>query len=392
MAGLSVKRPLPGLPETDVFVVDLGFLNETQAVSTSFQVFEQIDPISIQIWSEKSCTSAQHRSDHSRKHCSRLFPCYFPAISILFLTWQMVTKYRKPPVAGDTAWHFTLGARTPHVQGHGRRRDGRWHCFGHGSVLTWRLPIFLRRCRCVGNPWKSNCWRKGHGQPKHGTSTYFGRPCHAPTLRKLTKSNKEPCKKSRKWVHNLCRMYRNHWKPFVCVCGSLTAQKVGNAVCRWSGDRSETVSQPMLCQNTWQWGLAPICQVRGSNRESHAVSSGFESSASMENKAGWAKSVHSFLVFLVFLGAVPSFHKSSYRSLPVPVQQQQDTPRISVEGGAKRQVEPGGAAVYAQRKQSISWHMSYSGLKGKLSETVHAFVWDEEDRTSWNELKQIDIK
>lgn len=49
MAGLSVKRPLPGLPETDVFVVDLGFLNETQAVSTSFHVFEQIDPISIQI-------------------------------------------------------------------------------------------------------------------------------------------------------------------------------------------------------------------------------------------------------------------------------------------------------------------------------------------------------
>ena len=27
----SLTRPLPGLPETDVFVVDLGFLNETQA-------------------------------------------------------------------------------------------------------------------------------------------------------------------------------------------------------------------------------------------------------------------------------------------------------------------------------------------------------------------------
>ena len=27
------QRPLPGLPETDVFVVDLGFLNETEAIS-----------------------------------------------------------------------------------------------------------------------------------------------------------------------------------------------------------------------------------------------------------------------------------------------------------------------------------------------------------------------
>ena len=37
-------------------------------------------------------------------------------------------------------------------------------------------------------------------------------------------------KKCRKWVHNLCRMYRNHWKPFVCVC-----------VVVWRPKKSETL-------------------------------------------------------------------------------------------------------------------------------------------------------
>ena len=60
-----------------------------------------------------------------------------------------------------------------------------------------------------------------------------------------------------------------------------------------------------------------------------------------------------------------------------PCRQHQDTPRVSVESGAKRQVEPGGVAVYVQRIQSISLQMSSSGLKWRLSETaqsVHAFV------------------
>jgi len=160
--------------------------------------------------------------------------------------------------------------------------------------------------------------------------------------------------KSRKWVHNLCRMYRNHWKPFVCVCvcGSLTAQKVGNAVCRWSGDRSETVSYNQCCAKTLDnedWHQS--AKFEGRTGKATPCPRVLSPRLQWKTKQDERKVFTASLFFWCFW---EPFHKSSYRSLPVPVQQQQDTPRVSVEGGAKRQVEPGGAAVYAQRKQSIS--------------------------------------
>ena len=77
--------------------------------------------------------------------------------------------------------------------------------------------------------------------------------------------------------------------------------------------------------------------------------------------------VHSIRVFRCFL---EPFHKSSYQSLLVPVQQYHDTPRVSVEGGAKRQVEPGGVAVYAQRIQPYSINQFTHELPQAEIETV----------------------
>lgn len=221
MAGLSVKRPLPGLPETDVFVVDLGFLNETQAVSTSFHVFEQIDPISIQIWSEKSCTSAQRRSDHSRKHCSRLFPCYFHTFFWRDKWWQSTESHQSQVTPLGTL-------RSGRELLMSKATDADVTVAGIALAMAVSWPEGFLRSRCVGNPWKSNCWRKGRGQPKHGTSTYFGRPCHAPTLRKLTKSSKEPCKKA---------------ESGYIICAECT-ETIGNLLCVcvvvWRPKKSET--------------------------------------------------------------------------------------------------------------------------------------------------------